>query len=284
MTTGVTKAGATTYKKSKCPIACVGHWDNWSAPVTCGTGTQSSHFVIDTAAANGGKVCDNTDGEERTQPSNGNPCPVCKWTPTPDFCLYGANINASPFTDLANAESACAAEPTCKGVTVEPNGDIYLRGMTTGVTKAGATTYKKSKCPIACVGHWDNWSAPATCGPSTQTSHFIVDTAAANGGKVCDNTDGEERSQPHSEAACLLCKWKQYDGCLNGRNLNPVAITDLVAAEMACEAMNKETAGSCKGVTFENGEYWLRPYTGLTPNSNATSFKFSQCQVTLPGM
>lgn len=151
------------------PGDCIGSFSDWSqCSQSCGGGTRSRTFTINTAADPKGKPCIQTPLTESCQTQF---CPIdCVGS----FTDYQAcSVSCGPGIQNRFFETTVQAQ----------HGGIFC------VDQPTTRTCNEGACPIDCVGSFGMWSScSSTCGAGTQTRTFTQTVAAANGGAACVTT------------------------------------------------------------------------------------------------
>ena len=119
--------------ETMCPIDCEGYWRSWSlCSETCGGGTQTRHFEIETPNQYGG-LCPEGDMGTQEQECNTQPCPIdCvgeweEWGECSLACGGGVQTRGFTVTQEAQFDGICThagitQEQACNQIPCSPDG------------------------------------------------------------------------------------------------------------------------------------------------------------------
>jgi hypothetical protein len=194
---------STACNTAACPIDCVGAWSLWSAcSVTCGAGTISRDFTVQTPAANGGTACVSTDGFRSTDTCSNSACPVhcvgawSQWTTCTKTCGSGTTTRTFAVTTAASSGgNACVS--------------------TSGAVES--VSCSASSCPVDCVGVWQAWgTCDKTCGSGSRIRTYVHPVKVSNGGVACTTAQFSTESQTCSTTSCpvnCVGAWTTWTSC-----------------------------------------------------------------------
>eukprot|EP00929_Paragymnodinium_shiwhaense_P112282 TRINITY_DN80542_c0_g1_i1.p1 TRINITY_DN80542_c0_g1~~TRINITY_DN80542_c0_g1_i1.p1 ORF type:complete len:912 (+),score=204.02 TRINITY_DN80542_c0_g1_i1:163-2898(+) len=226
---------------------CVGAWRPWeSCSRSCGGGTRSRYFDVETYPSPGGKECP---ASPQVKKCETKPCPVdCEgqygpWGQCSQTC--GVGLKMRPFivvTAAANGGLPCnqtnktevchrkPCEEDCEGrwaswsTCSKPCGG-GIRKRTFHVVKEAtdggrrcpqAPDFEKCNlhsCSTDCDGYWDDWGlCTKTCGGGVRQRFFTVTTPARDGGQQCPYKQQEECNM---DACPVNCdgEWGNWSEC-----------------------------------------------------------------------
>jgi Thrombospondin type 1 domain len=204
-----------------------------------------------TAATGGGAACtNNITGNGQTYTTN-ETCNDCTYTSSFNACVGGyRQYKVTSYTAASGGGAACDNNVTY-------NGQLFTTNET---------------C-TNCSGHWSDYGAcSASCGGGTQTSSYVIDQNASNGGADCPNR-GQTQSQSCNTQACPVnCTYNEnYSGCSGGRiKYTSSNYSGAANGGSACpngvtgNGQTYDKGEGCRITTFTNvgSQSWTSPITG----------------------
>jgi hypothetical protein len=185
-----------------CPsIDCVGSFGAFdSCSASCGGGTQSRTYTIQTNAEHGGATCPHTNGHIDTQNCNTQPCPIdCEGS----------------FGEYETCSKPCGGGKQERVYTVTQSAQNGGRQCPHTNGHIDTKTCNTQPCPIDCKGYFEDFNiCSEDCGENGfKLKKFIVETQAQNGGKQCTYynkeilqnetiTDSQYISEPCNRQPC----------------------------------------------------------------------------------
>jgi len=178
-------------------VDCTGSWGDWGkCSASCGSGSQSRTYHVETQSAHGGAACVSSPQEQFCALQ---PCPVdcegawLQWGMCSTTCGAGSQSRSYAITtQAANGGSACPSSPEEQDCKVQ-------------------------ECPVACEGSWKQWGeCSKTCGPGTQSRSYNVVTRSAYGGKACPAAPEEQACNLQPCPVDCVGSWGQWGSCSAG--------------------------------------------------------------------
>lgn len=173
-----------------CPVDCQGTQMPWGdCSKTCGTGIQTSRYVITFPAQFGGCECPFADQTMLERGCNHDPCPE----PIPEPCP-----NVTAVTPCPDPTPQQTTNCSCPNATSAP----------AQIPTANCSSSGQTPCVQHCVGHFTEWSdCSQECGGGSQSRTFAVLLGESGGGDQCNHTNGyTETRDCHTQSCPVDCQ------------------------------------------------------------------------------